>query len=60
VSCVALKEKSLPDKTKLEVTRLGKVDYISAWEKQKRLHQALISGNGKDSLVICEHEPVIN
>lgn len=45
--------------TPIHIQRLGKIAYRKAWEKQKDLQQALISGNAEDTLLICEHEPVL-
>lgn len=38
---------------------LGKIDYQSAWDYQKKLQRGLIDGTGEETLLLCEHLPVI-
>lgn len=42
----------------LTVLRPGLVDYREAWEKQKRLHEAVVSGDQPDSVLLLEHPSV--
>lgn len=43
----------------VEVLRLGKRPYQEVWQLQKLLLEALISGRGRETLITCEHDPVI-
>ena len=45
--------------TSLVVQKLGLLPYREAWEVQKELQQRLIKGEGEDTLLLCEHPPVI-
>lgn len=38
---------------------LGRIQYGAAWSLQKRLHAARVSGEIGDTLLFCEHMPVI-
>jgi len=46
----------LPD---LEVRDLGLQSYEDVWEYQKSLQRKLLEGRGTESLILCEHHPVI-
>lgn len=43
----------------LEVRRLGRVDYSAAHSLQEELVAARVAGTIGDTLVLCEHEPVV-
>lgn len=43
----------------LDIIKLGLVDFHTAWELQKKLQRNLIGGAGVDSIVLCQHYPVI-
>jgi lipoyl(octanoyl) transferase len=38
---------------------LGRVRYPSAWELQESLRAAILDGRAEETLLLCEHEPVI-
>ncbi|NUT33675.1 MAG: lipoyl(octanoyl) transferase LipB [Hamadaea sp.] len=42
----------------LTVVRAGTVDYLTAWEEQRRLHQAVVAGEEPDTVLLLEHPPV--
>ncbi|WP_430789835.1 lipoyl(octanoyl) transferase LipB [Actinoplanes sp. G11-F43] len=42
----------------LTVLRPGLVDYREAWEEQKRLHEAVVSGAQPDTVLLLEHPSV--
>lgn len=42
-----------------KVLRLGLKPYTEVWEVQKSLQQALMDHKGEETLILCEHEPVI-
>ncbi|HWS36596.1 MAG TPA: lipoyl(octanoyl) transferase LipB [Actinoplanes sp.] len=42
----------------LTVLRPGLVDYLEAWEEQKRLHEAVVSGDQPDTIMLLEHPSV--
>ncbi len=42
----------------LTVLRPGLVDYQVAWEEQKRLHEAVVSGAQPDTVLLLEHPSV--
>ncbi|GAA1626944.1 lipoyl(octanoyl) transferase LipB [Actinoplanes couchii] len=42
----------------LTVLRPGLVDYLEAWEEQKRLHEAVVSGAQPDTIMLLEHPSV--
>lgn len=48
-----------PESTPLKVVNLGVCSYGETWALQKKLQQALIRGEGQDTLLICEHQAVI-
>ena len=41
------------------VRQLGRVPYLDGWESQRRLVDERGRGAGADTLLVCEHEPVI-
>jgi lipoyl(octanoyl) transferase len=43
--------------TPIEVRQLGTVDYVEAWEMQRRLVDARVAG-GPDTLLLLQHPPV--
>lgn len=43
----------------LKVLRLGKRPYREVWDLQRSLQQALMRGEGEETLILCEHDPVI-
>jgi len=45
--------------TSLKVLNLGLKPYSEVWELQKQLQQELISGTAQETLIICQHNPVI-
>ena len=45
--------------TPLHVQRLGRTPYREVWQRQKKLQAQLLEGGGHDTLILCEHEPVI-
>jgi lipoyl(octanoyl) transferase len=42
----------------LTVLRRGLVDYVEAWEEQKRLHAARVANAGPDTVMLLEHPSV--
>ncbi|NLO38735.1 MAG: lipoyl(octanoyl) transferase LipB [Ruminiclostridium sp.] len=44
---------------KLEIIKLGRIDYMEALEVQTQLWQKVSSGEGRDTLLLVEHPPVI-
>jgi lipoyl(octanoyl) transferase len=42
----------------LTVLRRGLVDYVEAWEEQKRLHAARVADAGPDTVMLLEHPSV--
>jgi lipoyl(octanoyl) transferase len=43
----------------LKVLKLGRRPYREVWELQRSVQHALMRGEGEDTLVLCEHAPVI-
>jgi lipoyl(octanoyl) transferase len=43
----------------LDVVDLGRVAYTDAWKQQQQLLDARRAGTGPDTLLVCEHDPVI-
>ena len=43
---------------KLKVTDLGVVDYLSAWNLQKQIHQGVVDSQGENTLLLLEHPSV--
>jgi lipoyl(octanoyl) transferase len=42
----------------LTVLRPGLVDYLTAWEEQKRLHEGVVAGTQPDTVLLLEHPSV--
>ena len=42
----------------LTVLRPGTVDYLEAWEEQKRLHEGVVAGSRPDTVLLLEHPSV--
>ncbi|HEV2089120.1 MAG TPA: lipoyl(octanoyl) transferase LipB [Cryptosporangiaceae bacterium] len=42
----------------LRVVRAGVVDYVAAWDEQRRLHAARVAGDGPDTVLLLEHPSV--
>ncbi|WP_375399508.1 lipoyl(octanoyl) transferase LipB [uncultured Amnibacterium sp.] len=34
------------------------LDYLAGWELQRRIHREVVTGVRRDTLVLCEHDPV--
>lgn len=45
--------------TGIHVVNLGLRPYRDVWDLQKKLQAELISGAGRDTLILCEHPPTI-
>lgn len=43
---------------KLKVTDLGVVDYLSAWNLQKQIHQGVVDSHSENTLLLLEHPSV--
>jgi lipoyl(octanoyl) transferase len=43
---------------RLEVVRAGVVDYRTAWDEQRRLHEAVADGRAPDTVLLLEHPNV--
>ena len=43
---------------KLKVTELGVVDYSSAWNLQKQIHQGVVDSQSENTLLLLEHPSV--
>ncbi len=44
---------------KLKVLSLGLTHFASTWKTQLESQKALIDGHGEDTLILCQHHPVI-
>ena len=42
-----------------KVFHLGKVPFAHVWNLQKQIQSDLIAGHGEETLILCEHAPVI-
>lgn len=40
------------------VVRAGTLDYLSAWDEQRRIHQAVVDGARPDTVLLLEHPSV--
>ncbi len=38
---------------------MGRIDYRAAWELQEALRAAVLGGRGAETLLLCEHDPVV-
>lgn len=47
-----------PSAAPLAVVRAGTVDYLTAWDEQKRLHAGVVAGTEPDSVLLLEHPSV--
>lgn len=43
----------------LQIVNLGRITYQKAWDIQRSLQRSLIDGTGQQTLLLCEHDPVI-
>jgi len=43
----------------MEITDWGLIDYHEAWRLQRELVETIVHSGGLDTLVLCEHPPVI-
>ena len=46
------------ERVPLAVVRAGTVEYLTAWEEQRRLHQAVVEGSAPDTVLLLQHPPV--
>lgn len=46
------------DHAPLVVVRAGTVEYLTAWEQQRQVHQAVVDGREPDTVLLLEHPPV--
>lgn len=44
--------------TQPKVTWLGLIDYMSAWDEQRRVHEQVLSGAAPDTVLLLEHTSV--
>jgi lipoyl(octanoyl) transferase len=44
--------------SELRVLRLGLVDYLEAWDRQREVHAEVVDGSAPDTLLLLEHPPV--
>jgi lipoyl(octanoyl) transferase len=44
--------------TGLNVVRAGTVEYLAAWDEQRRLHEAVVNGESPDTVLLLEHPSV--
>ncbi|NJC69657.1 lipoyl(octanoyl) transferase LipB [Planosporangium thailandense] len=42
----------------LRTVRAGVVDYLTAWDEQRRLHEAVVAGTEPDTVLLLEHPSV--
>ncbi|MFY1687007.1 lipoyl(octanoyl) transferase LipB [Plantactinospora sp. WMMB782] len=42
----------------LTSVRLGTVDYLAAWDEQRRVHEAVVAGERPDTVLLLEHPDV--
>jgi lipoyl(octanoyl) transferase len=42
----------------LEIVRAGTVDYLTAWDEQRRLHEAVVAGTAPETVLLLEHPSV--
>jgi len=54
---VTIAERSI-ERVPLAVVRAGTVEYLTAWEEQRRLHQAVAEGSAPDTVLLLQHPPV--
>jgi lipoyl(octanoyl) transferase len=44
--------------TRLRHRNLGRIDYLAAWDEQRRLHEAVVAGVEPDTVLLLEHPSV--
>jgi lipoyl(octanoyl) transferase len=44
--------------TGLTVVRAGTVEYLAAWDEQRRIHEAVVAGEAPDTVLLLEHPSV--
>jgi len=49
---------ALVTENKLKITELGVMDYLSAWDLQKQIHQDVLNSHSANSLLLLEHPSV--
>ena len=49
---------ALATENKLKITELGVMDYLSAWDLQKQIHQNVVDSQSANSLLLLEHPSV--
>ena len=49
---------ALVTENKLKVSELGVMDYLSAWDLQKQIHQNVVDSQSANSLLLLEHPSV--
>ncbi|WP_329102725.1 lipoyl(octanoyl) transferase LipB [Micromonospora sp. NBC_01699] len=42
----------------LKAVHLGEIDYLAAWDEQRRLHEAVVAGEQPDTVLLLEHPSV--
>jgi lipoyl(octanoyl) transferase len=42
----------------LSVVRAGRVEYLEAWDEQRRVHEAVVAGTQPDTVLLLEHPSV--
>jgi lipoyl(octanoyl) transferase len=42
----------------LKAVALGEIDYLAAWDEQRRLHEAVVAGEQPDTVLLLEHPSV--
>ncbi|MFK3981988.1 lipoyl(octanoyl) transferase LipB [Micromonospora sp. NPDC050397] len=42
----------------LKAVHVGEIDYLAAWEEQRRLHAAVVAGEQPDTVLLLEHPSV--
>jgi lipoyl(octanoyl) transferase len=42
----------------LNLVRAGTVDYVAAWDEQRRIHEAVATGTAPDTVLLLEHPSV--
>ena len=48
-----------PNSPPLSVLRLGRRPYREVWDLQRSLQRSLLDETGGDTLIVCEHDPVL-
>lgn len=42
----------------MAIVRAGTVDYLAAWDEQRRLHEAVVAGTAPETVLLLEHPSV--